>query len=40
MSKLDFNRNRIPMGAAKVLVELEAQCDAGGVNAAWLYCSV
>ena len=33
MSKLAFNRSRIPIGGAFWLVSDEAQWDAGGVNA-------
>src|SRR5450432_446280 len=40
MSKLAFNRMRIPIGAALALVELAAQCEAGGTNAARLFCKV
>ena len=40
ISKLALRRIRIPMGAARVLLEVAAQWDAGGINAAWLFCSV
>ena len=40
MSKLAFRRRRMPMGAAFALVELAAQWEAGGTNAARLFCSV
>ena len=40
MSKLDLSRRRMPIGAALALVELAAQCDAGGTKAARLDCSV
>ena len=30
----------MPMGAAEALVELAAQCEAGGTNAARLDCNV
>src|SRR5215472_8736100 len=33
MSKLAFSRRRIPMGGALGSVTVDAQCDAGGVNA-------
>src|SRR6185312_7985370 len=36
ISKLAFRRRRIPIGAARELVELAAQCDAGGTTAARL----
>src|SRR4030081_3169088 len=39
-SKLAFRRMRMPMGAAFELLELAAQCEAGGTNAARLCCSV
>src|SRR5579862_3783862 len=39
-SKLDLSRNRIPIGAAMDCVEVAAQCDAGGTNAARLNCNV
>jgi len=31
---------RMPMGAAFELLELAAQCEAGGINAARLFCRV
>ena len=40
ISKLDFKRMRMPIGAALGSVELAAQWDAGGVKAARLCCSV
>src|SRR5580700_7651506 len=40
MSKGDFKRMRIPIGAALALVEFAAQCVAGRTNAALLDCSV
>ena len=40
MLKLDFSRKRMPIGAALALVEFAAQCEAGGTNAARLFCSV
>ena len=33
ISKLACNRMRMPMGGAFESVTLDAQCDAGGVNA-------
>src|SRR5882762_8235335 len=35
-----FSRLRIPMGAAKALLEFAAQCEAGEINAARLCCRV
>src|ERR1700680_1526307 len=40
MSKLALSRRRMPIGAADAFDEFAAQCDAGGVNAARLDCSV
>src|SRR5579862_3332583 len=40
ISKLALRRRRMPIGAASAFEELAAQCDAGGVNAARLDCSV
>src|ERR1700683_5536308 len=36
ISTLVLSRRRIPIGAASALVEFAAQCEAGGMNAAWL----
>src|SRR5580700_6050643 len=40
MSKLALSRRRMPIGAASAFEEFDAQCDAGGTNAARLDCSV
>ena len=40
MLKLAFSRSFMPIGAASELLELAAQCDAGGMNAARLCCNV
>src|SRR5271156_858555 len=40
ISKLAFNRRRIPIGAALAFVVVAAQCDAGGTKAARLFCNV
>ena len=39
-SKLAFSRMRMPIGAAVALLVVAAKCDAGGTNAARLFCSV
>src|ERR1700690_3004448 len=40
MLKLALSRRRMPIGAASAFDEFEAQCEAGGTNAARLDCSV